>query len=133
MAQNLDIKSILRDYPPHFESRPTYSSVGDCVELYFEDADHHAERIDCWLTVYKAFDDQRLIGFKLKNIEALLSAFDALGLDCRVSGKKWDIRLSAMIEYFPWVEPTSATLSSYRDLLTHVTSRSQETFELAHA
>lgn len=74
MVGKLDVESILKAHAFQFESRPFYSIVGDCIHFYFENVDHFADRVDCWLTVYKAFDDDRMIGFKLKNIKALIPA-----------------------------------------------------------
>ncbi len=131
MADKLNVDAILKAHPPAFESRPFYSLEGDCVKLYFENVDYFADRVDCWLTAYKAFDDKRLIGFKLKNIKTLVSAFDGLGLDVRVSKNRWEIDLRATISYCPWVWSTPANTQVYRDVLSQI--RPQETVALEHA
>ena len=61
MAKELDVESILREHPSRFESKPFHSEEGDCVFYYFEDVDYDYERIDCWLSVYYARDDHRLV------------------------------------------------------------------------
>jgi len=71
MAEGEKIADLIRKYSKPFESIPTYTEVGDCVEWYLENADCWADRIDCWLTLYRAFDDNRVVGFMLKNIKAL--------------------------------------------------------------
>ncbi|MFH1108407.1 MAG: hypothetical protein V1790_04305 [Planctomycetota bacterium] len=130
MAKDLDVDAILKEFPSRFESRPSYSAAGDCVEYFFEDTDHFAERIDCWLTVYRAFDDRRVIGFKLKNVKALVSAFDALGLDVRISKNACIIRIQPLIAFVPWVQPESANTATYRDVLSRVVERPEETVDL---
>ena len=130
MTENPTIDDVLSEGPGPFESRPTHSQAGDCVELYFEDADHYAERVDCWLTVFKAFDDRRLIGFQIKNVASLLSRFDKLDLNCRVSGTKWTIRLFAFISCIAFTEPRVSSNESYLDIAKHVLN-SNQAFELA--
>ncbi len=129
MAERLDIESILRSHPSRFEPKPFYSPEGDSIHFYFENVDHYAERVDCWLTIYRSFEDQHLVGFKLKNIKSLVSAFDKLGLDIRVSHKQWSIKLLAAIAFCPWIEPESATRQPYRDLLSRI--KSDETVGIA--
>ena len=130
MVKKLDIHEILREYPPRFESRPYHSPQADCVKYFLEDVDHFADRIDCWLTLYRAMDDKRMIGFKLKNIRTLLSAFDELGLDVWVSKtkRKWIIRLKAAIGYVGMVEPSMPTLEPYHDVIGVVDAK--ETVDL---
>lgn len=127
MAQTID--EIMKVGPGPFEARPTYSATGDCVEYFFEDADHYADRVDCWLTVYKAFSDKRLVGFQFKNVAALLSKFKALGLDCRVSGSNWAIRLDLMIAFVPYVEKSAATDKSYLDVVSRAVN-TEKAFDL---
>lgn len=129
MAENETIDDVLREGPGPFEAGPTYSPVGDCVEVFFEDSDHYAERVDCWLTIYRSFETKRLVGFEIKNVATLLSKFDLLGLDCRVTGTKCAIRLEAFFACLPYVEPTVAQAEPYRNITGHVI-RSNQAFEL---
>lgn len=132
MAEKLDIPKLLSELGGGFESRPFYSSEGDCVFFHFEDADHFAERIDCWLTVYRSFDDRRLVGFKLKNVRTLLSAFDTLNLDItRVASDQWVISLKAFLAALPWVQPETASREPYRSLFAQI--KSTDTVELCPA
>ncbi len=132
MAEKLDNPKLLSELEGPFESRPFYSPEGDCVFFHFEDADHFAERVDCWLTVFKAFDDRRLVGFKLKNIRTLLSAFDALNLDItRVASNQWVISLKAFLAAMPWVQPETAGMEPYRSLFAQI--KSTDTVELCPA
>lgn len=119
MSAELDVDSLLREFPPNFESAPFYSPEGDCIHWYFENVDGHAERIDCWLTVRKAFDDGRLVGFKLKSVRLLLNAFDRLGLEVRISEAEWTIDLRLAVALSPLVLECT-TSSSYRDVLSRI-------------
>lgn len=120
MATPKEIDKIIQQHQSSFESKPTYSPTGDCVELYFEDSDCYAERVDCWLTLYRAFDNDRVVGFMLKNVKTLLSRYDALGLECRVTSTSCTIRVRALVAHVPWVDPHSAEREPYRDILQHL-------------
>lgn len=50
-----------------------YNASGDCVFVYSEDVTHRAERVDDRLTVYRAIDDDRIVGLKVKDIRTLPS------------------------------------------------------------
>ncbi len=119
MAKELDIQAILSQFKKPFQSQPTYCATGDCIELFFEDTDSYSDRVDCWLTVYKSFDDDKVVGLMVKNVKSLLSKFDALGLECRVDRDKGNclIRLQALVANVPWVESESAQRPPYRDVL----------------
>jgi hypothetical protein len=117
MATETDIQEVIERYKRPFNSSPTYTEVGDCIELFFSDEDFHADRVDCWLTVYRSFGDGRVIGFLLKNVKTLLSAFASLGLDCRVLRQGSKVQLLSLIAFVPWVEPAAIERDPYRDLL----------------
>ena len=128
---HLDVDKLLAESPNQFESVPFYSEDGDSLQFYHENVDYHAERIDCWLTVYKAFEDERLIGFKIKNVKVLLSRFDALGLDCRVSQTQWAIRLQPLIAYIPLAFTNPAP--QYADVLTSFAHQLHDPVDVACA
>lgn len=48
-----------------------YSSDADCVFCFAEDVDHYAERVDKVLTVYRAEQDDHIIGLQIKAISQL--------------------------------------------------------------
>lgn len=133
MADAKEIDKLIDRYKQPFVSCPTYTKAGDCVELYFEDVDCFAERVDCWLTVYRAFEGKKVVGFMLKNVGALLSAFDSLGLKCRVEPSSCTIYVYGMVEKMPWVNSESAKQSSYRDILSSLRERQTETVDLVTA
>ena len=123
MATETDIQEVIERYKRPFSSSPTYTEVGDCIEVFFSDEDFHADRVDCWLTVYRSFADGRMIGFMFKNVKTILSAFESLGLDCRVSRQGSKVQLLSLIAFVPWVEPAAIERDSHRDLLTCLKAR----------
>lgn len=59
--------------------RPGYSKAGDCLFLYFDPAESYADRVDGILTVYRAFDDDRIVGFQVKGISHLVKQIGQYG------------------------------------------------------
>lgn len=72
-----DLSDFLREHPepPTFEARPWYNRPGDCLEFHFIEKPYHAERIDNFITVYRADDTRELIGFKIKGVRHLLKKY----------------------------------------------------------
>ena len=69
-----------------FKSLPFYSKDGDFLTYYVDGSDHYEERIDNVLTVYRSFDSDELVGFKIKGVRILLrkaneSRFDVYEAD----------------------------------------------------
>lgn len=73
MASQLDVDKLLQRFPSRFEPGVFYSEDSDSLQYYHRDADCFAERIDYWLTVYKEFETNQLVGFKIKNVKVLMS------------------------------------------------------------
>jgi hypothetical protein len=130
MADLKRIDQLIREYEKPFSPGVTYSELGDCAEFYFQDADCFAERVDCWLTVYRDMDSKKVAGFMLKNVKTLLSAFDQLGLECRVRPASCEISVYGIVEKMPWVNPESARTPSYLDILHRRRELQAATFEL---
>ena len=58
--------------PSPFRIRPRTSTAGDCMFMYFAVDEAFAERVDDFLTVYRAIAGRRrVVGFKLKNLRLL--------------------------------------------------------------
>lgn len=132
MAEKLDVDAVVRDYRPvPFESKPFYAEEGDSIQLFFEDVDTYAERVDCWLTIFKSFEHHRVAGFMLKNVKPLLSAFRELHIDVFVSGSKWQINLEALVQSIPWVIERSLPLDAYKELLPHIQEREDNSVAVA--
>jgi len=128
-----EIEALIKTYDRPFEFKPTHSAIGNCIECYFTDTDNYAERIDSWLTIYSAFEDNRIVGLMLENIKTLLFAYDTLGLKCRTHKDSNTIYVHAMLANIPWVDPRAAKLEPYRNLLRmlrNITGATEATVEL---
>ncbi len=122
MTRSLDVEGLLNQFPARFEPRPFHAAQDDSIQWCFENVDQYAERVDNWLTIYRAFDDHKMVGFKLKNIKVLLSAFDELGLVVEASKKGWQITLNLhqVFSYTPWLAVEARDLPMYRDILHRI-------------
>jgi len=65
---------------PQFKSEPRYNRAGDCVEYFFSNEAHHADRVDGVLTLYRADDNHSIIGFQVKGITALHKLLGNFGI-----------------------------------------------------
>ncbi len=54
--------------PGEFTPGPIFQPEADILTVFFENAPHYAERIDKWLTIFKSFQKDALVGFELKGI-----------------------------------------------------------------
>ncbi len=73
------VEHLKKHQPKAFKPRPTYSPEGDSLTFIFEDVEYRRERIDDFLTVYRAVADGHLVGCQLKGVPEvlkLLGAFD---------------------------------------------------------
>lgn len=72
------------------EIQPWYNSVGDYIEFQTINEGFIADRIDDFLTVYRAVDDNRTIGFKIKDVQALVQKVgaDAMAVKCQTHGTR---------------------------------------------
>lgn len=136
MAETLNVEKLLDNFPSRFTTQLFYSDDGDALRFYHDNVEHYAERIDCWLTVYKEFGTERLIGFKIKNVRVLLSRFDALGLGYNVSKsrKKWSVMVQPLLAYIPVaLEPSQGYVAQYHDVLTSFGDHLSTPVEVAFA
>lgn len=58
-----------------FRAEPWYNAIGDCVEYHTINEAVVADRIDEKLTIYRSVITNKPIGFKLKDVQALLSKY----------------------------------------------------------
>ncbi len=60
------------DGSPEFTPEPIYNRYGDSIEYLSANEATYAERVDSVLTLYRAIDDDRVVGFKIKDVAALM-------------------------------------------------------------
>jgi hypothetical protein len=71
-----------------FTAEPWYNSYGDCIEYRCADEATVADRIDGVLTLYRSANDDRVIGFQLKGVKAMMDkfGFDAATMAAETAG-----------------------------------------------
>ncbi|HCN19767.1 MAG: hypothetical protein A2060_03650 [Planctomycetes bacterium GWA2_50_13] len=65
----------------HGDIQIWYNEAGDCIQ--FKTTDHIAtrgKRIDEYLTLYVAIEDEKPIGFQLKDVHALIKEYGTAGM-----------------------------------------------------
>ncbi|MFN2507196.1 MAG: hypothetical protein ABR589_00290 [Chthoniobacterales bacterium] len=63
-----------------FEPKPYYSQNGDALIFYFKDEPSYAERVDDFLTVYKATQSDEIVGCELKGVRHILQRMGNFGV-----------------------------------------------------
>lgn len=56
----------------NFKPQAYYNQDGDLIEVYWENVDYYGEWLNHGLTLYKAQDDNRVIGCEINWIESLI-------------------------------------------------------------
>lgn len=104
--------------PRPFAIRPRVSRAGDCVFMYFAEDESSADRVDDFLTVYRALDNRRVVGFKLKNLRLLTARLGSIWVEFETA--EFEVRmlvrrvLQASLDS-PTFDPDA--LPKYRDVL----------------
>jgi hypothetical protein len=96
MAKKLE--EFLSEIDPtdhQFHPRPRYSREGDCVIFYFEESESYGDRVDGILTVYRALDDDRIVGCQLKGIATLLERANHFKFEIEIDDH--GVRFSALL------------------------------------
>ena len=73
LASHSEIPPLQADH----SHKAWYNQYGDCIEFQTEQVAIVAERIDTYLTIYRAADTNIAIGFQLKDIHALMKKYHA--------------------------------------------------------
>lgn len=84
---------------------PWYNQYGDCIEFQTV---HHAivaDRIDEYLTIYKSAVDNEPIGFKIKDVQALIKKYGCSGME-----------IKATVSGHRLLSVTALLLNAFRDL-----------------
>lgn len=63
-----------------FRAEPWYNAKGDCIEYHTVNEAVVADRIDEKLTIYRSVVTDRPIGFKIKDVRAIISKYGYDGL-----------------------------------------------------
>ncbi len=57
-----------------------YNEAGDCIQFQSTDVAIIADRIDDYLTIYRSAEDNKAIGFQLKDVKALIKKYGYDGI-----------------------------------------------------
>jgi hypothetical protein len=63
-----------------FRAEPWYNAIGDCIEYQTVNEAVVAHRIDEKLTIYHSVETNKPVGFKIKDVMAMLSRYGCDGL-----------------------------------------------------
>lgn len=58
--------------PDDFRREPSYSQAGDCLFYFFDSGESYRDRVDAVLTVYRTIESDRIIGFQIKGVSAIM-------------------------------------------------------------
>lgn len=66
--------------PPPFRPAPFYSPDGDSLTFYIQNKPSYRQRIDDFLTVYRAIEGDALVGCQIKGLPKTLELLGSFGL-----------------------------------------------------
>lgn len=67
------LEQIRKNKPKGFKPRPFYSLDGDSLTFFFKDEEYYGERIDDFVTAYRAINGRGLIGCQVKGLPRALN------------------------------------------------------------
>ena len=71
IATSAELYEMFGDPVESFRPFAFYNPDGDCVEFFAKDEKYYGERVDDYVTVYRATDTDEIIGSVIKNIRSL--------------------------------------------------------------
>ena len=71
IATKADLYAMFGTPVETFEPFAFYNPDGDCVEFFAKNEKYYGERVDDYVTVYKAVDTDEIIGSVIKNVRSL--------------------------------------------------------------
>jgi hypothetical protein len=70
----MDLVEYIKSHKPKgFAPRPYYSAEGDSLTFFFENVEYYGQRIDDFLTAYRAIDGNGLVGCQIKGLPKALA------------------------------------------------------------
>jgi hypothetical protein len=95
------IEYIKQNKPKEFKPRPFYSNEGDSLTFFFKDAPYYRERVDDFVTAYRAIDGRGLVGCQIKGLPAALKLLGNIKLDVSDGRVKLSMIFMALIAKTP--------------------------------
>lgn len=90
----------MHDGPQEFRPQPWYNPDGDCIIYQISDEAFVAHRIDDMLTIYRSAAGDRIIGFQIKGVHAILkkSGWEGLSVSSEIgSSRVKSVSIAAML------------------------------------
>ena len=76
-ATNPELYEMFGNPVENFVPFAVYNSDGDCVEFYAKNEKYYGERINDYVTVYRAVENDEIIGSVIKNVRSLCAELSA--------------------------------------------------------
>ncbi len=74
------VQDAMKGVEPTFERSPWYNAQGDCLVFHASPEEGYADRVDSLLTLYRSVDADRVIGFEVKDVLAMIKRLGLAGL-----------------------------------------------------
>jgi len=104
-----------------FRPEPWYNPYGDCVVFLAANEATYADRVDEVLTLYRAQNDDRAVGFQIKGVQAIIDQFGLRGVQIGAEGEGREVvsvRMLLLVALRQAREPlTHHRLQVYDDIL----------------
>lgn len=99
--------------PPKGEFRPTpfICEESDSLTLYFENQPSYGDRIDNFLTVFKSFESDEVVGFELKGIARKMRDLHAMIINAKTA------RVHVRLIIMTYIAEAPENRAPYDDLL----------------
>ncbi len=96
-----------------------YNKHGDCLEFHIKDEAIVAERIDEYLTIYHSENNNKVIGFQIKDVKALINKyrFDGLVVKANVQEEKIVSITALLVSMLSESQPTFIRRQGYTEAL----------------
>lgn len=71
----MELKDYLKSHKPSsiFTAKPIYTAEADHMSFFREDVPSYGEPVDIFLTIYRAIDDQRIVGWSFSGAKSIIS------------------------------------------------------------
>ena len=105
-----------------------YNKAGDCLEFQTVDEPFVAHRVDKYLTLYRSAETNQLIGFKIKDVKALIKkyCFDAMVVGAGVQDKRIISIIALLVNVLAQDDPTIKRREGYTEALRSVPKEAEK-------
>ena len=100
LAAKTDIYEMFGTPVEEFEPFAFYNADGDCLEFFAKGEKYYGERIDDYITVYRAVETNEIIGSVIKNVRRLCKELSASNPGIEIVVEDDQIRIQHL--FFLW-------------------------------